>query len=64
MKYMTWYSSYDNFVKMKPPQNFNPYYQPYFEGQRDFQYALNVFGNSEEYKDNIVKIRLFKGDGG
>lgn len=56
MDYINWYDSYNNFFKMNPPQAFNPYYQQYVEGQNAFQYSLNVFVNSEEYKENIVKI--------
>lgn len=56
MNYINWYNSYDNFSKMNPPQVFNPYCQPYLEGQNAFRYALNVFVNSEEYKNNIVNI--------
>lgn len=56
MDYINWYVSYNNFSKMNLPQAFNPYYQQYVEGQNAFQYSLNVFVNSEEYKENIVKI--------
>lgn len=56
MNYINWYNLYDNFLKMNPPQIFNPYCQPYLEGQTSFLHALNVFVNSEEYKENIVKI--------
>lgn len=56
MNYISWYNLYSNFSKANPPQTFNPYYQQYVEAQNAFQYTLNVFVNSEEYKDNIVKI--------
>jgi len=50
------YNSYNSFSKGNPPQMYNPYCQQYLEGQNAFQYALNVFVNSEEYKENIVRI--------
>lgn len=56
MDYINWYVSYNNFFKMNPPQSFNPYYQQYIDGQNAFLHALNVFVNSEEYKENIVRI--------
>lgn len=58
MNYINWYNLYDNFLKTNPPQLFNPYCQPYLEGQTAFLHALNVFVNSEEYKESIVKIIL------
>lgn len=36
-------------------QVFNPYYQQSECAYQDFQHALNVFVNSDEYKENIVK---------
>lgn len=56
MNCISWYNLYSNFLKTNPPQTINPYYQQYVEAQSAFRYALNVFVNSEEYKDNIVKI--------
>ncbi len=56
MDYISLYISYNNFMKANAPQIFNPYCQPYLEAQNAFQYAINVFVNSEEYKENIIKI--------
>ncbi|MCM1101252.1 MAG: hypothetical protein NC398_07690 [Acetatifactor muris] len=56
MNYINLRYSYNNFSNMNPPQILNPYYQQFIEMQNAFTYALNVFVNSEEYKENIVKI--------
>lgn len=56
LNYVELYNSYNSFSKVNPPQMYNPYCQQYLEGQNAFQYALNVFVNSEEYKENIVRI--------
>lgn len=55
MNFLNSYGMSDDYAKMNP--NFlNPYYQKCEENRRAFQQALNVFVNSEEYKENIVKI--------
>jgi len=56
MNYLNYYNLYTSSLKVSSPTVFNPYYQQYVDGQNAFQYELNDFVNSEDYKENVVKI--------